>query len=105
MKAIYLAKKGDAQSLISGEIQRPNPNIGQVLVKVHSTAIMPTEVQWTPTFQTQSGGPRPFPIVLGHEFSGVIESAGPNVTGFRAGEEVLASTTGSPTARRPNTAL
>jgi NADPH:quinone reductase-like Zn-dependent oxidoreductase len=26
---------------------------------------------------------------LGHEFSGVIESAGPNVTGFRAGEEVF----------------
>src|SRR5262249_13860256 len=89
MKAIYLAQKGGPESLISGEILQPDPNPGQVLVKVHATAIMPTEVQWTPTFQTQSGGPRPFPIVLGHEFSGVIQNAGPNVSGFQVGEEVF----------------
>ena len=89
MKAIYLEKKGDAESLISGEIPRPNANVGQVLVRVHATAVMPTEVQWTPTFQTRSGGPRPFPIVLGHEFSGVIEQAGPNASGFQIGEEVF----------------
>jgi len=89
MKAMYLAQKGGAESLISGEILRPNPNAAQVLVKVYATAIMPTEVQWTPTFQTQSGGPRPFPVVLGHEFSGVIDGTGPDVTGFQAGEEVF----------------
>ena len=89
MKAIYLEKKGGAESLISGEIPRPNANVGQVLVRVHATAVMPTEVQWTPTFQTRSGGPRLFPIVLGHEFSGVVEQAGPNVSGFQIGEEVF----------------
>ena len=89
MKAVYLTKKGGAESLISGEILRPNPETRQVLVKVHATAIMPTEVQWDPTFQTQSGGPRPFPVVLGHEFSGVIAGTGPNVSGFQAGEEVF----------------
>src|SRR6516165_1859665 len=89
MKAVYLQKKGSPESLISGEIPRPSPNAGQLLVRVHTTAIMPTEVQWAPTFQTLTGGPRPFPIVLGHEFSGVIEDAGPNVSGFQAGEEVF----------------
>jgi NADPH:quinone reductase-like Zn-dependent oxidoreductase len=89
MKAIYLPKKGGAESLISGEIVRPNPQTRQVLVKVHATAIMPTEVQWIPTFQTRSGSPRPFPVVLGHEFSGVIADTGPNVSGFQAGEEVF----------------
>ena len=89
MKAVYLPKKGGAETLISGEILRPNPGAGQVLVKVHATAVMPTEVRWTPTFHTPSGGPRPFPIVLGHEFSGVIEYAGPNVGGFQPGEEVF----------------
>jgi NADPH:quinone reductase-like Zn-dependent oxidoreductase len=89
MKAVYLQKKGSPESLISGEIPRPSPNAGQLLVRVHTTAIMPTEVQWAPTFQTLTGGPRPFPIVLGHEFSGVIEDAGPNVSGFQIGEEVF----------------
>jgi len=85
MKAIYLSKKGGAESLISGEIQRPNPNAGQVLVKVHATAMMPTEFQWTPTFQTQSGALWSFPIVLAHEFSGVVEDTGPNVGGLPIG--------------------
>jgi NADPH:quinone reductase-like Zn-dependent oxidoreductase len=89
MKAAYFAKKGEADSLIFGEIQQPEPEAGQVLVKVHATAVMPTEVQWAPTFQTKSGDPRPFPIVLGHEFSGVVESHGPNVTKFTMGDEVF----------------
>ena len=89
MKAMYLDRKGGAESLISGEILRPHPGAGQVLVKVHATAIMPAEVQWSPTFQTRSGGPRNFPIVLGHEFSGVIEDGGSNVGGFQMGEEVF----------------
>jgi NADPH:quinone reductase-like Zn-dependent oxidoreductase len=50
---------------------------------------MPTEVQWAPTFQTRSGAARPFPIVLGHEFSGIVEAAGPNVGGFSVSEEVF----------------
>jgi len=88
MKAIYLERKGGAESLVSGEIQQPHPEENQVLVKVHATAIMPTEVQWTPTFQTPYGAARPFPIVLGHEFSGVIESVGGGVREFSFGEEV-----------------
>lgn len=89
MKAIYFEKKGSPESLISGEILRPTAAPGQVLVRVHATAIMPTEVQWGPTFQTRSGGPRSFPVVLGHEFSGVIEDAGSNVSGFQNDEEVF----------------
>jgi NADPH:quinone reductase-like Zn-dependent oxidoreductase len=89
MKAIYLSKKGGADSLISGEIQRPSPNTGQVLVKVHAASVMPTELQWDPTFQTTSGSPRPFPIVLGHELSGVVEGNGSSAGRFTIGEEVF----------------
>lgn len=89
MKAVYLDKKGGAESLVFGDIQQPSPGNGQVLVQVHATAVMPTEVQWVPTFQTRSGGARPFPIVLGHEFSGGVAGHGPNVTGFTIGEDVF----------------
>jgi NADPH:quinone reductase-like Zn-dependent oxidoreductase len=89
MKAVYLDKRGGAESLVSGEIPQPEPEAGQILVKVHATAVMPTEVQWAPTFQTKSGSPRPFPVVLGHEFSGVVEGCGPNANGIGVGEEVF----------------
>src|SRR5258708_4250609 len=88
MKAIYLKSKNSAEGLVAGEIPRPEPKAGEALVKVHATAVTPTELQWFPTFNTQSGEPRPFPIVLSHEFSGVVESLGTNVNSFKIGEEV-----------------
>lgn len=89
MKAMYLEKKGGAESLVAGEIPRPVPNAGEVLVKVHATAVTPTELQWFPTFNTPSAKPRPFPIVLGHEFSGVVESAGVGAGDFKTGDMVF----------------
>jgi len=88
MKAIYLNQKAGAESLIFGEIAKPQPKAGEVLVKVHATAITPTEFQWYPTFNMPSGDPRPFPIVLSHEFSGVIEALGEGVGNFKTGDEV-----------------
>ncbi len=85
MKAVYLPKKAGADALVAGEIPRPNPPPGEALVKVHATAVMSTELDWMPTFNTPSGQPRPFPIVLSHEFSGVVEG---NVADFKAGDEV-----------------
>jgi NADPH:quinone reductase-like Zn-dependent oxidoreductase len=85
MKAIYLEKKAGADALVAGDIPRPKPAAGEILIKVHATAVMPTELSWEPTFNTSSGQPRPFPIVLSHEFSGVVESAGDE---WKAGDEV-----------------
>src|ERR1700761_7324222 len=88
MKAIYLNKKAGAESLVLGDIPQPKPKEGEVLIKVHATAVMPTELGWFPTFNLKSGQPRPFPIVLSHEFSGVVESIGANVEGVQIGEAV-----------------
>jgi NADPH:quinone reductase-like Zn-dependent oxidoreductase len=88
MKAVYLERKGGPEFLVTGEIPRPSPQAGEVLIRVHATSVMPTELQWDPTFNQRSGEPRPFPIVLSHEFSGVVESVGPGVAGVSAGEEL-----------------
>ncbi|HTH50117.1 MAG TPA: NADP-dependent oxidoreductase [Candidatus Limnocylindria bacterium] len=88
MKAIYLEHKGGAESLVAGDLPRPDPEPGELLVKVHATAVTPTELQWYPTFSRPTGEPRPFPIVLSHEFSGVVEAVGPGVTAFTPGQEV-----------------
>jgi len=88
MKAIYLNQKAGPESLLRGELPQPVPNEGEVLVKVHATTVTPTEFQWYPTFTMPSGEPRPFPIVLSHEFSGVVESVGAGVENFKIGDAV-----------------
>jgi NADPH:quinone reductase-like Zn-dependent oxidoreductase len=88
MKAIRLNQIGGPESLRCEDAPIPGPNDNQVLVRVHATAITPTEFSWYPTFHTPEGGPRPFPIILGHEFSGVVEAIGPACTGVQVGDSV-----------------
>jgi NADPH:quinone reductase-like Zn-dependent oxidoreductase len=88
MKAIYLDQKGGAESLIYGDLPQPQPQSGETLVRIHATAVTPTELQWYPTFQTQTGHPRPFPIVLGHEYSGVVAALGAGVENVKVGDAV-----------------
>ena len=88
MKAVYLEKKAGADALVAGDIPRPIPQPGEILIKVFATAVMPTELNWMPTFSTPAGQPRPFPIVLSHEFSGVVELLGEGARGFKVGDEV-----------------
>lgn len=88
MKAAYLTRKAGAEALIVGEQVQPAPKAGEVLVRVHATAITPSELDWYPTFHLASGAARPFPIVLGHEFSGVIEALGADAAGFQVGDAV-----------------
>jgi NADPH:quinone reductase-like Zn-dependent oxidoreductase len=88
MKAIFLNKKGGPETLVEGDLPQPQPKAGEVLVKVHATAVTPTEFEWFPTWNTPAGQPRPFPIVFSHELSGVVESLGANVTGLKVGDAV-----------------
>ena len=41
-----------------------------------AAAVTPTEFAWYPTFHTPEGNARPFPIILGHAFSGVVAAMG-----------------------------
>jgi NADPH:quinone reductase-like Zn-dependent oxidoreductase len=88
MRAIRLHQVGGPESLRDEEAPKPSPNDDQVLVQVSATAITPTEFAWHPTFHTLDGGARPFPIILGHEFSGVVAAIGPDSDGVRIGDSV-----------------
>ena len=88
MRAMYLEKKTGPEGLVQGDIPNPSPKAGEVLVKVHATAVMPSEFTWFPTFSLPSGEPRPFPIVLSHELSGEVKALGAGVTAFKLGDEV-----------------
>jgi NADPH:quinone reductase-like Zn-dependent oxidoreductase len=59
-----------------------------VLIQVHAAAVTPTEFAWYPTFHTPEGNARPFPIILGHEFSGVVAAIGDSNRDVRVGDSV-----------------
>jgi NADPH:quinone reductase-like Zn-dependent oxidoreductase len=81
MKAACLNGHEGLEHLVYQEVPRPQPGEGEVLVQVYATAITPTEVNWSPTWKTAAGTDRPFPIILGHEFSGIVTALGPGVAG------------------------
>jgi NADPH:quinone reductase-like Zn-dependent oxidoreductase len=88
MKAVCLHAVGGPEALVYEAAPKPQPHAGEVLVRIHATALTPTEFAWDPTWRTRSGAARPFPIILGHEFSGVIAAFGPQVTDFSLGDAV-----------------
>jgi NADPH:quinone reductase-like Zn-dependent oxidoreductase len=88
MKAIHLHVRGGPEAFVYEDAPQPHPEEGEVLVRVHATAVTPTELAWVPTWTTPTGEPRPFPIILGHEFSGEVAAIGSGVTDLAAGELV-----------------
>ena len=88
MRAIQLHQVSGSEALRYEDAPKPSPKDNEVLVRVHATAITPTEFAWYPTFHTPEGGARPFPIILGHEFSGVVDAIGPACKGVQVGDPV-----------------
>jgi NADPH:quinone reductase-like Zn-dependent oxidoreductase len=88
MRAIRLHQVGGSESLLHEDALKPSPKDNQVLVRVYATAITPTEFAWYPTFHSPEGTTRPFPIILGHEFSGVVEAIGPAGMDVQVGDAV-----------------
>ena len=92
MKAICLQSSGGPDRLVYEDVPRPYPEKENILIRVHAAGVTPTEFLWNPTWKTRTGAPRPFPIIPGHEFSGVIAALGPGVLDMRIGEAVYGLT-------------
>jgi NADPH:quinone reductase-like Zn-dependent oxidoreductase len=89
MKAARLHTHGSAESLHCEDAPKPVLKNGNVLLQVYAAAVTPTEFAWYPTFHTPEGGTRPFPIILGHEFSGVVTAVGSTESErLRVGDQV-----------------
>ncbi|QEL15073.1 NADP-dependent oxidoreductase [Limnoglobus roseus] len=88
MRAICLRSRSGPEGFTVEERPRPEPRSGEVLVRVHAAGVTPTELSWVPTWTTNEGTPRSFPVVPGHEFSGEIAALGAGVTGVAVGDLV-----------------
>jgi putative PIG3 family NAD(P)H quinone oxidoreductase len=86
MKAVLMEAFGGVDVLKIGEVDRPVPGAGQVLVKVCATSInRPDLVQREGKYPPPAGDSE----ILGLEVSGVIEEIGAGVTGWQVGERVM----------------
>jgi putative PIG3 family NAD(P)H quinone oxidoreductase len=86
MKAVLLKGFGGLDVLGVGDVERPRPGEGQVLVKVAATSInRPDLVQREGKYPPPPGDSD----ILGLEVSGTIEELGPGVAGWKKGDRVM----------------
>ncbi len=87
MRAIV--KEAEAPGLALKEMPPPRVGPGEVLIRVRRVGLCGTDLHiyhWHPWAQ---GRIRP-PLIIGHEFAGVIEETGPGVAGWSRGDTVTA---------------
>lgn len=89
MKAIRIHGRGGADHLVYEDAPKPEPGSGDVLVRVYATGVIATELTWDETYRTRTGSQRAYPIP-GHDFSGVVEEVGADVTHLAKGDEIYA---------------
>ncbi|MER7743314.1 NADP-dependent oxidoreductase [Streptomyces sp. NPDC096538] len=70
--------------------ERPEPTtaINDVLVQVHASGFVPTELEWPSTW-TDRGGHDKTPSIPGHELAGVVTGIGYGTTGLSVGQRVF----------------
>jgi NADPH:quinone reductase-like Zn-dependent oxidoreductase len=70
--------------------QRPEPQaaINDVVVRVHASGFVPTELTWPSTWTDRSGRDRT-PSIPGHELAGVVTALGYGTTGLSVGQRVF----------------
>jgi NADPH:quinone reductase-like Zn-dependent oxidoreductase len=95
VKTVVLSNFGRPARLELVEVKRPRPRKNELLIRIHSTTVTSGDVILRNL---------PFPIrigmglalgkgrTLGHELAGVIDAVGGEVTRFRQGDEIFAST-------------
>lgn len=90
-KAVKFDHYGGLDVLHIDELPLPVPGNNEVLVKVKAAAINPIETKIREGFLAVSW-PATFPSGEGSDFAGVVDSAGPQVNTFHAGDEVIGFT-------------
>lgn len=84
MRAVIQKSFGGPEVLEVVETERPKPLVGEVVVKVHASAVNPADVAVRSGAFPLLGEP---PFGVGWDISGVVEEAGPGAV-FAVGDEV-----------------
>jgi NADPH2:quinone reductase len=91
MKAAYIETTGSPDVIRYGDLPRPTPQEGEVLVRVGAVAVNPIDLYIRAGTVAM---PLPRPFVIGCDLAGTVEAAGPKANRFRAGDRVWGSNQG-----------
>ncbi|NIL96901.1 MAG: zinc-binding dehydrogenase [Planctomycetales bacterium] len=91
MKAAYLEETGPPEVIHYGDLPKPQPQAGQLLVKVAAVSVNPidTYIRGGADFFKL-----PLPYIVGCDLAGTVEAVGPAVTRFKVGDRVWGSNQG-----------
>ncbi|WP_420313100.1 NADP-dependent oxidoreductase [Streptomyces sp. YS-B37] len=89
MKAIVVTDQA-AGTVGMTLIERPEPQpaINDVVVRIHASGFVPTEMEWPSTWTDRAGRDRT-PSIPGHELAGVVSALGYGTTGLSVGQRVF----------------
>jgi len=88
MKAVRFHSFGGPEVLTYEDAPRPEPQDGELLIRVHAAGVNPAD------WKIRSGQAWPsllqdyFPLISGLDVSGVVEAVGSRVTGYGTGDAV-----------------
>lgn len=85
MKALLLREKGQWKEMKVEDIQKPEPQEGELLVEVHAVGLNPVD------YKTATGGNSnwSYPHILGLDVAGVIAEVGEGVAKWKKGDRVV----------------
>ncbi len=91
MKAAYLETTGNPDVIQFGDLPRPTPQAGEVLVRVGAVSLNPIDVYIRSGAVPMS---LPKPYILGCDLAGKVEAVGPAAHRFQIGDRVWGSNQG-----------
>jgi putative PIG3 family NAD(P)H quinone oxidoreductase len=97
VKAIIIPRPGGPDALVWTDVPDPQPGPGEVVIDVRASAVNRADLLQRQGHYPPPPGAPPYP---GLECSGVISATAPDVTGWRAGQQVCALLAGGGYAER-----
>lgn len=91
MKAAFIEKTGAPEEIVYGDLPKPKPAQGQVLVKIKAVSVNPIDTYVRAGLVAME---LPFPFVVGCDLAGVVEATGPGATKYAKGDRVWGSNQG-----------
>jgi NADPH:quinone reductase-like Zn-dependent oxidoreductase len=89
MKAIQMRAFGAVDVLSYEEVERPEPQAGEVLVRVRAASVNPVDILSRQFPVPLTSGAKGLPYILGWDLSGEVVTLGAGTTHFAIGDEVF----------------
>ncbi len=92
IQVIRVHEYGEPEQLKLEHVPRPEPQPGEVLVRVHAAGVNPVDWKIRQGLRRETRSIQ-FPYIPGFDLAGVVEEIGPGVTAFQKGQAVFGQST------------